>query len=80
MCPGTHSCCPAVLLVQSPLPGGIVMVPEFMPKGNRAQASLEPLRVDTVLRMTSKWSSVADQQSNAVEAVFTKQTKNQNHA
>lgn len=80
MWPGTHSRCPAVFPVQSPLPGGIVMVPEFMPKSSRAQASLEPLRVDAVLRMTSKWSSVADQQSNAVEAVFTKQTKNQNHA
>lgn len=60
------------------------MVPVFMPKPRRAHASLEPLRVYTSLRVTSKWSSVAEkqrareQQSNAGESVFTKK-KNLNH-
>lgn len=57
------------------------MVPVFMPKRHRAHASLEPLRVYASLRMTSKWSSVAEkqrgreQQSNAGESIFTKKEK-----
>lgn len=57
------------------------MVPVFMPKPRSAHASLAPLRVYASLRVTSKWSSVAEkqrareQQSNAGESVFTKKEK-----